>query len=214
MIVGALLCRNEADRYLKRVLANASQFCDKIVAIDDASTDDTKGVLEAAGVQIVPYGGTQRDSDASEGFWGADESTPRATLWNAAVEAAGPDGWIYVTDADQLLVGLEPQEFRALCKSRTVNSWSFRLHDCWNDEGTMRQDSMWQAHWHPRPWLLKAMPSPDFVPIWQAGGLHVGHFPTNYPLISAEAPGAIRHLGYVRQSDRLTKCDKYGAALA
>lgn len=209
-LIGALLCRNEAapDRYLKLVLDNMLRYCDSVVAWDDSSEDDTRAVLESAGVEIASPRGAQR---AGEGFWGHDEVAPRAGLWEAATKVAGPDGWIYVADADHELVGITPSELRACCTTRIVTAWVMPLWDCWVPDGTaMRVDNMWQAHNHPRPWLFKVPPA-NFVPYWgERKEIHVGHYPHNLPLTCGVLPGAaIRHWGYSKQHHREEKCRRY-----
>jgi hypothetical protein len=203
VIVGGLLCRNEANRYLRRAVENALHFCGHVVAVDDASTDGTRGVLaEYPGVEIVAQEGT-------EGYWGHDERPLRKLLWERAAAKAGDDGWIYVFDADHELLDLTAEQFAVLTRSKVVNAWGWVLWDCWDDENLHRTDGYWQA-WHThRPWLVRAKPKPGFVPEWPERQIHVGHFPANYPYIMGLAPGGIRHLGYVKQEDREKKAEKY-----
>ena len=195
MITGALLVHNEADRYLERVLINAGQFCDHIVAIDDGSTDDTRDILEYHDVEILSH-------VALQSFWGHNETTPRKLLWDAA-RSVDPDGWIYVFDADHELI-IDEEDFRQMCRSDTVDAWAFRLWDCWDSEDQLRSDSFWQAHMHPRPWLFRALEGD-----WGSEkGIHSGHAPLR-DWIVGEAPGAIRHLGYVKEAHRKLKINKY-----
>lgn len=207
-IVGALLARNEAgpDRYLRRALANAAAYCDDIVVVDDRSTDDTARVCEEFGARVHRLEGDGQ-------FWGVDESGPRALLWRLAASLAGPDGWVYVFDADHELLGLTPDELRTLCTARHVVAWAFPLYDCWDSDLTMRVDGFWQAHLHPRPWLARAVPIPDFTPSWDTRSIHSGHFPHNFPfhLGTGTVPrlAGIRHLGYVREEHRKSKHTKY-----
>lgn len=208
-----MLARNEAadDRYLRLAVENALSYCDHVVCVDDASTDDTVGVLsEYPRVEIVSLGGAQ---SADGGFWGADEVAPRMRLWDEASRLAGQDGWIYVFDADHELVGVTPDDLRACCRSTIVNAWAFPLWDCWDSPDTMRVDGYWQAHRYPRPWLFRAQPTPTFVPDWTRigrKGVHTGHCPPNYPFRTATIPGAaIRHHGYIDKRHREAKHTRY-----
>lgn len=212
MIVGALLARNEAgpDRYLERVLRNALSFCDALVVVDDHSEDDTVEIVKkVCAVRNKPV--TVIETNHSSGFWGSDEAPARAQLWEAAAEAAGPDGWIYVFDADHELVGITPAELRTLTRSSICNTYVLPLWDCWDSDELMRVDGYWQAHLHPRPWFFKAYPSSIFRPVWKTHGLHVGHYPANYPFRAAKMPGmaAIRHLGYISPKHRKKKHRNY-----
>lgn len=202
MIVGALLLRDEADRYLRRVLDNVASLCDQIVVVDDGSTDDTARVCRE-------YGATVSTISENTSWWGKDETTPRSHLWTLAAKAAGQDGWIYVADGDHELIDIEPDDFRTLGTAEHVNAWSWPLLDCWDSDELMRTDGYWQAHLHPRPWMVKAVPYPGYVAEWQVRGIHSGHFPANYPYLMSTAPGAIRHLGYICPAARLVKHRKY-----
>lgn len=63
MIVGALLVRNEADHYLAQVLKHNEPFYDKLVVVDDSSTDNTRDVCRLFGAEITRLDdkGTYRD---------------------------------------------------------------------------------------------------------------------------------------------------------
>ncbi len=196
MITGTLLVRNEADRYLERVLINAGQYCDHIIAIDDGSDDATPEILDYYGVEILSH-------RAHQSFWGHNETSPRKMLWDAAC-AHAPDGWIYVFDADHELVEITVPDMKLMCRADIVDSWAFRLWDCWDSPDSMRADSFWQAHLFPRPWLFKALAGTWGI----EKGIHSGHAPgRNW--ITAEAPGAIRHLGYIEAEHRALKHEKY-----
>jgi len=201
--VGAILARNEADRYLPRVLENVKQFCDQIVVVDDGSTDNTVEVCRNAGAAVL--------KTTSDGWWGKNESSPRELLWRFAADEAGPDGWIYVADADHELIGITPSQFKVLLKAQGVNCWAFPLWDCWDSDTLHRVDGYWQAWRNPRPWLFRSQPNPGFTPVWASRGIHAGHCPSNYPLVAGLVPHGVglRHLGYVRKADREAKAAKY-----
>lgn len=204
MIVGAVLARNEAapDRYLRRVLANVTTFCDLAIVLDDGSTDATAQVAHDAGARVHRVGGR-------DGFWGRDETSRRRELWRLAADAAGSTGWIYVADADHELIGLSPVEFRALCTADHVNAWAWPLLDCWDSDETQRVDGFWQAHRHPRPWLFRVAPVRDFEPDWgDARRIHSGHAP-HFGWTVGVAPGWVRHLGYVKPEHRKAKAERY-----
>ena len=212
-LIGALLVRNEAapDRYLRLAVANALSYCDLVVALDDGSTDATVQTLqEYPRVEIVAHSASQ---DAGAGFWGHDEATPRARLWALAAKRAGPNGWIYVFDADHELVGITPKEVRTYLTSNSVTAWALPLWDCWDSPDTHRVDGYWQAHKHPRPWFFRAQPTPDFIADWSTicrKGVHTGHCPPNFPLVVGEMRGAaIRHHGYINPEHRNAKAAKY-----
>lgn len=203
--IGALLLRNEgaSDRYLRRVLANVTDLCDGFVVVDDGSTDDTVAICKEFGGTVV--------SRESKGFWGTDETSARAQLWDLATRKAGPDGWVYIADGDHELIGVTRDDMKALTSAEHVQGWATVLYDCWNDDQHHRIDTFWQAWRTPRPWIVKAFPHPDFKPGWARREIHAGHLPANWSGIMGVLPATIgiRHLGYVSPTHRLAKAQKY-----
>ncbi|MHA2065732.1 MAG: hypothetical protein ACXABY_15250, partial [Candidatus Thorarchaeota archaeon] len=206
-IVGALLARDEGgpDRYLERCVRHALTLCDSVVCLDDGSTDNTVEVLEGIeGVEITL--GANLD-----GFWGTDETSRRAKLWDLAVEAAGPDGRILIFDADMELVGITREDLQTLCKTTIYNSFAMPLWDCWDSDQQHRVDTYWIGWRVPRVWLFKA-PDPGWKADWgDTKQIHSGHAPVNYPIVAGRLPGlaAWRHLGYIQSQARLDKAKQY-----
>jgi len=197
-LVSALLVKDEADRYLRRVIARCQEFSDKVLVLDDGSTDDTARVAKEMGCLVK-----QR---SQPGAWG-NEAPARAELWDRAAKCAGPDGWVLFCDADMLLVG-DP---RPLCRSWDVNAWAFVLYDLWS-ETEYRSDGFWKAHEHPRPWLVRPGASWAEYSAFVGRGIHAGHIPPGFPLHPAVAPQDAYHwlhLAYCKKPDRLLKFERY-----
>lgn len=191
-----MLVKNEASKYLERVIRRCAEYSDEILILDDGSTDDSVDIARRLGCGVRRRG--------QPGMWG-NESPARAELWQWAAEVAG-DGWILVTDADMLLVG----DVRPLTRSTQCNTWAWPLFDCWDREQTFRMDGYWKGHEHPRPWLFKPSECPD--PVWPDRGIHTGHAPLNYPIRACAlyAPEVYWiHLAYVRREDRMKKHRQY-----
>lgn len=203
-LVTALLVKNEADRYLARVLQRCQEFSDTVLVLDDRSSDGTEALAKSLGCQV--RGRSILKGDA----WG-NEAPARAELWDWAVQEA-QDGWILIADADMLLHG-DP---RPLTKSVETNAWAFILYDVWDEsERLFRHDGYWKGHVTPRPWLVRPSTfGPDFVPQWPAKGVHPGHIPQNAPLVCGIAPPDAYwwlHLSYARATDRVAKRAAYRA---
>jgi hypothetical protein len=195
-LVTALLVRNEADKYLERVLTRCLQFSDQVLVLDDGSTDGSERLAWRLGCEV-----RQRTGQA---MWGA-EAPARAELWDwGAREAA--DDWLLIADADMLLHG-DP---RPLLQTQVHNAWAFVLYDLWNDERYYRCDGFWQGHRFPRPWLFRPKHLGFDVPKWPDRGLHTGHCPANAELKSGIANDlAWLHLAYLSYPNRLRKRDSY-----
>lgn len=201
-LVTAILARNEAseDRYLRRVIANAQQWSDTVLVLDDDSTDGTVDLAKGMGCTVFIR-------EAEQPAWGA-EAQARADLWRlAAREAEG--GWVLIQDADMLLTA-NP---RPLCLSEHVNTWAWSLLDIWDAEETVhRVDGPWQGAWTPRPWLVCPSRVPEgWTPEWPERGIHCGHLPKNWPGVTANAPAYYRwlHLSYATPEHRAQKLNQY-----
>jgi glycosyltransferase involved in cell wall biosynthesis len=199
-MITAIVARNEADRYLDRVVRHHRQF-GRVLVLDDHSTDDTAGVAERAGATV-------RRRVSGQPMWG-HEAPVRQELWDWAASEAESD-WVLICDADQLLMG-DP---RPLCTSWQVNTWCFKLYDCWDDEATHRADGYWRGFEYPRAWLFKPSAQPDdWTAEWGTRGIHVGHCPSNWVMVAGVAPDDIYwlHLGYLDADDRRAKYRQYRA---
>lgn len=200
-LVTAILAKNEADRYLPRVLERCLSFSDAVLVLDDRSTDQTAALAKSMGCQVK--GRSILHGDA----WG-QEAPARAELWDWAASEAG-DGWVLICDADMLLEG-NPRE---LLDTWEVSAWAFVLWDCWDGEHQARVDGPWaMGPQVPRPWLFR----PDYCvlgePQWTHRGLHAGHCPLNLGGVVGVAPPDQyfwKHLSYSTKEDRVRKHAQY-----
>lgn len=202
MLVSALLCRNEANRFLRPVLERCLSFSDTVCVLDDRSTDETPKIAESLGCQV------RTRSILADPAWGK-ESAARKELWDWGASEA-KDGWLLICDADQILHG-DP---RPLTQAWDVNTWSFVLYDCWSPTH-YRADGFWRGHLTPRPWLFRPSAVPHgWVAEWPARGIHPGHSPMNFPIIPAVAPPDTyywEHLAYSTPELRVQKHAQYVA---
>lgn len=201
-LVAALMAKNEADRYLPRVLERCLSFSDSVLVLDDRSTDATAKVAKDLGCKVRSRSILKGDA------WG-NESPARQELWDWGAEEA-KDGWLLICDADMLLEG-DPRE---LCYTWEYSGWAFVLWDCWDGEHQARVDGPWALGPHtPRPWLFN--PSRALggrKPEWSTRGLHVGHHPLNLSGSVGVAPPSefyFKHLAYARKEDRVKKHAQY-----
>lgn len=196
-VIAACLVRNEADRYWQRVLDHLSEQVDGIVVLDNDSTDGTQAITAACPKVI-------RHEVVPGPMWG-NESVYRKRLWDLA---ASYHCWVLFNDADQMLQG----DIRPLCDTTEANAWAFPLYDLWDSETTFRSDGYWQAHDHPRVWLVHPDRTPrEWTAEWGQRGLHTGHLPPNFPLRALVAPPDYHwlHYAYVRPDHRQQKLLRY-----
>lgn len=195
-----LLCRNEADRWLKPMLEAVLPAVDRVVCLDDASTDATmEMVIDLCGDKLALL------FSATESRFERDESNLRRQLWRLADEIGTE--WRLCLDADELI---DPACVPAL---RDVATWpgpgriSFRLYDMW-DEHHYRDDPLWCAH-NGYFWPLLRVPA-GFQPEWRGWPVHGGRTPVNiwgFEAVYRDWP--IQHMGWVGEENRRRKYERY-----
>lgn len=197
-----MLVRNEADRYLRRVLEQARRYIDNAVILDDASTDDTVEVCRETlrGVPLTLV------SNREPLFH--NEIVLRKQLWDLVVET-GPQ-WILILDADEIFEERAVSEIKRLLADASFDVLAFRLFDMW-DEEHYREDAFWRAHLAYRPFVVRYIPG--FRYEWRETPVHCGRFPKNITeLKTAASDLRVKHLGWIRPCDRLAKYRRYKKA--
>lgn len=195
----AMLVRNEAGRYLEKVLRHATQFIDKAVILDDASEDNTVEICRQAlaGIPLIMVSNNQPLFN--------NEIVLRKQLWELAI-SSDPD-WILILDADEIFEEKAPDVLRELAQRPNMFSHSFRLYDMWT-ETAYREDPYWMAHNCYRPFMVKYVPGFNYV--WRDSPQHCGRFPQNvYELTGDISDLRLKHLGWIRPKDRLEKYKRY-----
>jgi glycosyltransferase involved in cell wall biosynthesis len=195
----AMLVRNEAGRFLEPVLAQARQYVERVVIVDDASEDPTVSICQKA-LAGIPLSLVSNPAPAFH-----NEIILRRQLWSMAI-ATQPQ-WILILDADELFEERAVTELPRLLNDASVDVYTFRLFDFWN-ETHYREDRYWQAHRTYRPFLVRYRPDFDYQ--WQETPQHCGRFPRNIlELRVAANPLRIKHLGWSRPADRVAKFRRY-----
>lgn len=188
------MVKNEAQNYLPSALEAWNEFADRIVVLDDHSTDATPDICRDAGAFVVSWSGPQA--------WG-NETPPRKALWEAAVQS-GSD-FIMILDAD-MVPARDPRDLLL----GGVDGVLFYLYDLWGDE-RYRSDHYWRGHTVPRLWLVRN-PKSTRHDQWSGRNLHSGHFPAGLRLekvLSAPRDFSLLHYAYALPEDRVKKKQQY-----
>lgn len=195
----AMLVRNEAGRYLEKVLGQAAKYINSAVILDDASTDGTPAICRELlhGVPLTLVFNTQPQFK--------NEITLRRQLWDLAV-STNP-GWILILDADEVFEERAAAELPLLAANPEAEAYAFRLYDMWTP-GHYREDQYWNAHRHYRVFMVRHIPG--FSCQWRETPQHCGRLPLNVTdLRVVQSHLRIKHLGWMSPADRLSKYYRY-----
>lgn len=199
-LLGHMVTRNEASRFLERSLASLSRICSDVAVFDDASTDQTIDIASAAGARVDTR-------DADEVAFAGHEGHFRNLAWKWMEEALKPEegDWILSLDADEIaLVDDADALYRHLVHTDS-EALTVRIHELWKLNPPMeRTDGFWGTITGAR--LYRWRPGASIPLRDMASG--------SIPEVARTALGTtttlrIAHLGYVRQEDRVAKHSRY-----
>ena len=195
----SMVVRNEADRYLQRVLHAHRPFIQAAVIIDDGSTDNSVSICREA-LAGIPLKLIENDTSLF-----SNEVILRKQQWEETVQTQ-PE-WILNLDADELLEPAAEQLIPELVKQPTIDVFYFRLYDMWN-ETHYREDQHWHAHNTYRPFLVRYKPNLPYV--WRETAQHCGRFPQTIGQFPYQChPLRIQHYGWASSDDRKRKYERY-----
>jgi hypothetical protein len=175
------------------------RLADRIVIIDDASTDGTADACAARGDRVNVH---RLSSSLFQ-----QESALRSRLWDAIRSEALAGDWIGLFDGDE--IPSEPliaaaSYIRGLPPS--VERLDAHLAELW-DERSYRVDGLWSP-WIP--FFVRFRDAPYLPSLDGAPALHASRVPDyTKQLVPAPLDAPVLHLGYSRTEDRRAKADFY-----
>ena len=193
LIVGALRVKNEC-RWIERCLRSLLPICDRIIVLDDHSTDGTPDL--AAG--IAPVNIDVIDSP----FEGLDEVRDKNVLLDVC-RSHEPD-WVVMIDGDEELS--YPHELLRAMETTAARALAMRVLYLWDRPDQVRIDGVYSSLTRVSAFRLG---EERFEPTGPRG-FHCGNAPQQIPgRALVDAP--LLHYGYMHRSDRLRKYDWYRA---
>jgi len=197
MIIGMLLVKNESNRYLEKVLDQMTEICNLIIAIDDASTDNTVEILDKYGVKYF---------SSKISLFEKDELYLRKINWDIACKYASDGDWILHVDADEIFTDINFKDKIKIAESRNFDCLCVKLYDMWNQD-EYREDEFWNAHKNYFPVAVRYDSTKDYK--WRNQKLHCGPFPFNAYEKPLYSEIDILHYGWSKEEDRIKKYEFY-----
>jgi len=198
MIYALMVARNEEHRFLKVVLERLSTQVDKIIFLDDCSTDNTAKIAEEYAVVYK----------TSENLFTKNEGKLRQQSWDCLSEHAKPGDWVVAIDADEIILCANGNSIKDELKMSPYDVVCTRRVELW-DSLNIRVDKLWGPQFIQRIYrfalggifpdrLLACGSAPTYVEDWLAR--------KNYWVYNS-----IRmvHLGYLRDEDKQEKYERY-----
>jgi glycosyltransferase involved in cell wall biosynthesis len=198
-VIGIYRVKNEA-RWIKESLERTLQVSDKVILLDDHSTDDTRAIASSIPkVTVVP-----------SPFTGLDEARDKDYLLALAI-VSKPD-WIIQLDGDEVLTK------RALGE---INPWvhqtklggilNFRIAYLWDNVNRERVDSVYRSFYQPRAYSLFDQPAKThtYNRTVYGGNFHCGQVPVGHSGPTHTMKHPIKHYGYMDAADRERKYKWY-----
>ena len=198
LIIGGLVY-NEEYKFLHQWLENNSKLSNKIVIIDDGSTDNSLTICSKYTSYI----------SQTNNLMNKNESLLRKTLWDKCIELANNGDYIFISDNDELLTENSLENFEKIiniANSLECDAISYILYDMWNND-YYREDKYWTAHKKLWTHCIKYNKNKNYY--WNTNQLHCGRLPINSFNISFPSKLQVKHMGYSTLELRKKKFEFY-----
>lgn len=207
-LIGLLCVRNEADRYLERVLQWHASFLDELFVVDDRSTDNSYAIA-ARWAHVV-------ERPLSAPTFLENESRFRENAWLACGWALDltPADWVFALDADEFFSSNVEDE-RSTLERMTRDagdrpSVTMRVDEIFDVVGEVamrRVDGYWNDIRATR--LARFVPTLSSFMDRRMGGGSVPSYAYISTHDATKAPASILHYGYTQAADRQAKYERY-----
>ncbi len=191
-----MLVKNEAGRYLRRIIENTLMFASQIAVLDDHSTDNSIKICQEYAPRVVVK--------KARNTWFEGVGILRLELFNFALTLS-PD-WVITVDADTLYEETIRREVFKIMYQDKYQWAGFKVYHMWDSEEFYRNDAYSDCTvYHPR--MFKVKGKYDYA--WHMKKNH----PQCVPLDMQRKPGykagtIIKHLGYMTSQDRQKKYER------
>jgi glycosyltransferase involved in cell wall biosynthesis len=193
VICGMLRIRNEA-RWIERVLKSIIPLCERVVILDDHSTDNTTEICRSfPEVSLFP-----------SPFKGLDEVRDKNYLLHKVADVRPQ--WVLHIDGDEELEPNGQEIIRRTVEAAEHQFYRLPVIYLWDSPDQMRVDGVYGNY--KRASLFRPVNGSRFESPGKAG-FHCGNVPA--PIVGAAGicKARLLHYGYLNRSDRVKKYEWY-----
>jgi hypothetical protein len=187
LIVGT----GEIDRYLHRVVLRLKELADNFVIGLNATDQET--ISYVSGIENSTI------LDLRDKEWGKEQWKMKELLFNKIRDT----DWVICVDADEVLE-VTRKQLEELTEREEI-AYTFYCKHLWDNDSQMRNDGGWGGFRNVR--FYKYLP--ELYQGFQKTSLHCGLAPIYAYKWCADAEYSFLHYGYMKESDRLKKVQRY-----
>jgi glycosyltransferase involved in cell wall biosynthesis len=197
-VFGLLRVKNEA-RWIERAIRSLQPVCDRILILDDHSTDGTAEICESLGADVFrsPF------ADLHEA---RDKDYLLEKVWEAGAQI---DDYCLMIDGDE---ALHPGDLAALANAIMSHLFCCSMHIVylWDREDQIRTDRWYKEFRRPSLFRLTTR-SLRFQRTYSAGNLHCSSVPAQFLMRITPIAVRLLHYGYLYREDRVRKFHWYNS---
>lgn len=199
LIIGVIVY-NEEKRFLKSFLDSISKLTNKIVIVDDGSTDNSLSICSKYTSNIYQ---TNR-------LYDKNEAELRKYLWDKTSLLADNGDFIFNSDADEIFTPNSLNYFEQYlyeCNKLGGDSISWIKYDMWNETQYREEPPLWTASQRFWTWCVKYRKNYNYY--WTDMKIHGGSVPINSYFCTLPTKLQIQHWAYSTLELRNEKVNFY-----
>ena len=198
-LIVASNCYNEEHRFLERYLDSISQLTDKIVLIDDGSTDNSLSICKKYTKYVYQ----------TNHIYNENEAKLRSILWDKTIEIAEDGDYILNGDCDEIFTPNSIKHFHEQlkkCDEIGGDAIGWTKYDMWN-ETQYRDNPIGMSDRRLWIWCIKYNKFKHYY--WNNLKLHGGSVPINGYVCALPTKLQIQHWAYSTLELRKQKVQFY-----